>query len=253
MSEPFVFKTSIHAVQLTGLRASNLAELYQGLQNVDGSSVYHHTYRHLRTLHFLPNAYRSDFAQWIAENLKEFSYAERMEALDLREYRTIRDLREALLLILEPGRENAETWTRRVPAGLEFYFCRSTSIVFPIGPKAKNLEEFVSALHRVDAGSLFYHLVEAPLHIPRDYGQRNDFSAWFENVLGLSDTARVIAELNPYQHDLESIRKSLLDQLCRNPLRQALHRVMSRYAPTENGLPVRTWLSRLRKTRIDLE
>ena len=43
-TEGFVFQTERRLVALTGLRASNLDGLLQGLKQVPGSSIFYHTH-----------------------------------------------------------------------------------------------------------------------------------------------------------------------------------------------------------------
>jgi hypothetical protein len=246
MPHPFVFMTSIQAVQLTGIRAGNLAELYAGIQQVDGSSIYHHTYRFLRLLHFLPDTTHSDFAFWIGENLKENSIAERIMALDLRLFSTIRDLRNALLAILEMGQVDLTQWQRPVAAGLDFHFCRSTSIVLPTGFEAVDVETFVAGLGKVDVGSLFYHLVEAPLHQEKVHDHCNDFSQWLDQELGLTEEARIISQLDPYHSDMETLRGKIIELLGRGKLRAVVEKVLSRQAESETSAVIRILLQKWR-------
>lgn len=246
MPKPFVFMTSIQAVQLTGIRAKNLAELHEGIRQVDGSSIYHHTFRFLRLLHFLPDTTHSDFAFWIGENLKETAIAERIMALDLRSFSTIRDLRNALLAILDACQTNPKQWERPVASGLDFHFCRSTSIVFPSGFEAQDLETFVACLGKVDIGSLFYHLVEAPLHQEKNLEFRNDISQWLAQELELAEEARIIAQLDPYNWDMETLRGKIIELLGRGKLRAIVEKVLSRQAESETSSVIRSLLQKWR-------
>jgi hypothetical protein len=246
MTPTFVFMTSIQAVQLTGLRATNLRELHAGIQEVDGSSIYHHTYRFLRLLHFLPETTHSDFAFWVGEHLREEALAEQIASLDLRDFNTIRDLRVVLSTILKRAQNDLRRWERPVPAGLEFHFCRSTSIILPTGFQAQTLEDFVDALGRIDVGSLFYHLVEAPLHQEQGAGFTNDFSQWLEREHGLSEEALAITRLDPYTWDMETLRGKLIELLGRGRLRAVVETVLSRQPESEVSGVVRALLQKWR-------
>jgi len=241
----FVFMTSVQSVQLTGLRASNLAQLAAGIAEVDGSSIYHHTYRFYRAHAFLGNTPISDFAYWVGGILREDAAAERMASLDLRDFRSIRALRNALLAALEPVRNDATRWSRSVPPGLEFHFARSVSLVLPTGWRAGNLEGFEEALERVDTGSLYYHLIEAPLHLESESPVRNDFSIWLEEVVGRHDLAGAVDSLDPYRGDLEALRGDLLGILRPAGLRQKLRNVLARVEHRPG--PVTEWIHRSRK------
>lgn len=245
--DPFVFMTSVQAVQLTGLRASSLSELHAGLTQVDGSSVYHHTHRFYRSHSHLSDTSFSDFAFWAGQNLKEEAVAERLATLDLRDYSTLRDLRQAILDVLESSRNQANHWDRRVPPGLEFHFCRSTSLLLPTGYQASNLEEFLHALERIDTSCLYYHLIEAPLHLEADRPYRNDFSEWLSRLPGLREKADAIAGLDPYRWDLEELRKRLLALFRPGRLKSAVERLLEREDPSPSGGVVASWVRRWRK------
>jgi Family of unknown function (DUF5752) len=209
--EPFIFKTSVETIQLTDRKAGSLAELEAGLRESDGPTIYHHTHRFYRVHSFLGAWNRSDFALWAANNLKEEAVAERMAALDTRDFPSLEGLKQALLDCLTPLKENPDRWNRRVPQGLEFHFCRSVSLTFPVGYEASNLGQFLQALEHMDLSCLYYHLIEAPLHYhgdPRPYP--NDFSNWLA-ALGLGEEAKALAELDPYRGDLESLRSRALE------------------------------------------
>jgi hypothetical protein len=245
--EPFFFMTSVQAVQLTDLKAASLGELYQGLQEADGSSIYHHTHRFYRVYSFLGPLDRSDFALWVGNNLKEEIVAELMGTLDMRDYHTIRDLRNALLETMDSLRDVPERWNRRVPPGLEFHFCRSTSLVLPTGYLARNLEEFLYALERVDVSCLYYHLIESPLHFETEQLFNNDFSLWLSNSLGLEEPARLVAEIDPYRFDLETLRKHLVSVFRQNRLKAAFQRVLERVERNPASDAVSSWLKNWRK------
>lgn len=244
MALAFRFMTSVQAVQLTGVRAGNLAELFVGLHEVDGSSVYHHTHRFYRTHSFLGDTPLSDFAFWVGENLNEAAIAERMAAVDPRDHATIRDLRNALAAAIEPMGEESERWARRVPPGLEFHFCRSVSLVLPTGHVARNLEDLVDAIEHVDTTSLYHHLIEAPLHLHAERPYRNDLSDWLASALGETALADAVAALNPYRKDLEGLRRDLIALLRPRRLRRMVASAASRQEPV-SGV-VRSWLRRWR-------
>lgn len=245
--EPFLFMTSVEAVQLTGHKAGSLLELYLYLKEAEGASLYHHTHRFYRSHSFLGSADRSDFALWVANNLKEEAVAENMGALDLRDYHTLEEVRAALLACMEPLMEDKERWARRVPPGLEFHFCKSVSLVLPAGYEARNLEEFLKALERVDVSSLYYHLIEAPLHFhgePRQFP--NDFSHWLGEG-GFPEQAKALAAVDPYEGDLEELRQKLLSVFQSERLKAAARRVVDRLPRNPAGEASAAWLRRWRK------
>ena len=248
MTQSFTFMTSLEAVQLTGRKAASLLELYLHLKDAEGASIYHHTHRFYRAHSFLGPSDRSDFALWAANNLKEEAVAERMGSLDLRDYKTLEEVREALLACMEPLIEDKERWARKVPPGLEFHFCKSVSLVIPVGYEAHNLEEFIHALERVDISCLYYHLIEAPLHyFGSDRRFNNDFSQWLFESLELEEKAQALASVDPYRSDLEALREDLLSVFGKNRLRAAARKVLERVSRNPEGEAASLWLKRWRK------
>jgi hypothetical protein len=244
---PFLFMTSVEAVQLTGHKAASLLELYLYLKEAEGSSLYHHTHRFYRAHSFLGSADRSDFALWMANNLKEEAVAERMGALDLRDYRTLEEVRTALLGCMEPLMEDKDRWARRVPPGLEFHFCKSVSLVMPSGHEARNLEEFVFALERVDTSCLYHHLIEAPLHFHGpERAFANDFSQWLSDS-GFPEPAQTVAAVDPYEGDLESLRRKLIAVLRPDRFRALAGRALDRLPRNPSGEAAALWLRQWRK------
>jgi hypothetical protein len=241
----FRFMTSVEAVQLTGVRASSLADLHAGMQQVDGSSIYHHTHRFYRTHSFLGGTPLSDFALWTGEHLQEAALGEEMGALDLRDFASIRELRTALLAKVESVRHAPDRWLRRVPPGLEFHFCRSVSLVLPTGLSARNLEEFVNAVERVDTTSLYHHLIEAPLRAEAGRVYRNELSEWLATALEERNLAEAVAALDPYRGDLEGLRQDLLAIFRPRRVRRTIARVLKRHEPV-SGV-VAAWFRRWRE------
>jgi hypothetical protein len=245
MNDKFVFMTSVQAVKLTGIRASNLAELYEGIRSVDGSSIYHHEYRFLRLLHFLPDVPRSDFAYWINDNLNEAAVAEKISSLDLRSFSTIRDLRNEILSRIYSSKDDIgmKRWERPVVPGMEFHFCRSASIIMPTGFTAVSIEDFIKALAKIDIGSLFYHLIEAPLNRDEaDYEFNNDFSCWIKSLTNMDAEANAIANLDPYTWDMETLRRKIIEILGKGKLRSIVKSVLERQDESEMSAIVKSIL-----------
>jgi hypothetical protein len=240
--------TAVDSVQLTGLKASSLAELEAGLRRVDGSSIYHHTHRFYRAHSFLGPADRSDFALWVGDNLKEAIVAERMGSLDPREFPTLLGLQKALLEAMDPLRDDADRWARRVLPGLEFHFCKSVSLVFPTRYQARNLEEFARALQHVDIACIHHHLVEAPRYADPHPDRRfnNDLSQWLDDS-GFSEQAQAVADLDPYSRDLEALREKLLEVFHPNRLGASLRRAAQRLRREPQGQAAVHWVQRWRE------
>ncbi len=246
--EPFTFLTSMEAVRLTSLKAVSLAELDEGIRQVDGSSIYHHTHRFYRSYSFLGPLDRSDFALWVGNNLREEAVAERLGALDLRDYRTVESLRTALLETLRNLRGSPARLGREGPAGLAFPFCSPPRLVPSTVYRAANLEEFQRALERVDVSCVYFHLIEAPLHYYAE-GERayaNDFSQWLLEA-GFPKEAQAVAELDPYQGDLDAVRERLLAIFAGGRLKAAGRTIACRLRRDPGAQAASDWLKRWRK------
>lgn len=102
-AEPFVFYSTAHIVELTGRTARTLVELREGIREVTGSSIFHHTFGALRDRPFAAHRYASDFARWTSEVLQDWPVAERLarrlDQLDLLVTST-EDLRQQVLSVL---------------------------------------------------------------------------------------------------------------------------------------------------------
>lgn len=246
--DPFVFMSSVEAVQLTGRRASSLLELFAGVEASDGAVLYHHTHRFYRSHSFLGPWDRSDFALWVGQSLKEDALAERLGAVDPREFQDLGGVKEALLGILGSLMGDKARWIRQVPPGLEFHFCRAVSLVFPTRYEARNLEEFVFAIARVDLASLYYHMIEAPLHHRDPQGPANDLSRWLLEA-GFPEKAGALAQVDPYRGDLERLRSDLLRVLKGNSVGSALRHAVERVGREPAGEPAAQWLKHWREAR----
>jgi len=89
----------------------------------------------------------------------------------------------------------------------EFYFIKSISFVLPTDYIAHDLEEFANILEKITMDSIYYHIFESRLRLEK---KTNDFSNWVETSIGDKNLADKIAQLDPYTHTLENLRKTLI-------------------------------------------
>ena len=207
--EPFVFYTTAHIVELTGRSARTLTELRDGIREVTGSSIFHHTFGALRDRPFAAQRYTSDFARWTAEVLQDWPVAERLAFMDPTEFPSIRELRERILQVIgDRLAEGAET----APAlpGREFHFSQSISLIYAVGQVARSLPELVEGIRRASARTLFFHLVEARLRIGRC---TNDLSYWLADSLDAPDLAGHLDRLDLLVPSTEDLRRQVLAAL----------------------------------------
>jgi len=208
-TEPFVFYSAAHIVELTGRTARTLAELRDGIRAVTGSSIFHHTFGALRDRPFTGHRYHSDFARWAAEVLQDWPVAERLAFMDPTEFTSIRQLRERILQVIEDRlAEPAEP--AAAPPGRQFHFNQSISLYFPSGREAWTVEELGEGIRAASVGTLFFHLVEARLRLGRC---TNDLSSWLAESLQAPALARRLDQLDLLVPSAEALRGQVLAAL----------------------------------------
>lgn len=206
-AEPFLFYTERRLVALTGQRARNLAELVEHLREVSGSSIFYHTHQSYLSHHFQRPVFSNDFALWASEALQEQELGEKLEAVDLLSFTSIRELREAIIatIVSEMGKSGRPL--RECPPGDEFHFCRSKSFIMPTGLVARDPREFFALLPGVTNVSLFFHFFGARLRLERT---TNDFSQWLA-WRGETELARAVDALHPYSMTLDELKQRIIE------------------------------------------
>ena len=210
-TEPFVFHTRVNLQELTGLKAANIDQLLRHIKKVPSSSIYHHTHRFAEKHHRLSLVSSNDFAYWVGEILGDGMLGEKLAGIDTVRFRTIHDLREAIVGTIERHLDE-ERGSRRmfVYHGAEFYFVKSTSVILSTRYTACTLEEFTRLLKKVSTNSIYFHVFEARLRLEK---RTNDFSYWLESSLGDTELADRISRLDPYIYSLEGLRKKIIGLL----------------------------------------
>ena len=205
-SEPFVFYTERRLVVLTGRKARNLSELLHHLRQVSGSSAFYHTHYLYLIHHFEKPRFYNEFAEWFSEALQEERLAEQLAAIDLLSMTSIRQLRAALIILIEKHINDLTHAERECPQGDEFHFCEAKSFILPTGMVAHNAAEFFQQVTRVTNACLHFHFFEARLRLGR---ATNDFSQW---LLGAGEPrlARAIDRLHPYAMTLDELKEEIV-------------------------------------------
>lgn len=206
-TEPFRFHTERRLVQLTSLRARNLPELLTHLRTVSGSVIFYHTHHLFLSHHFEKPVVYNDFANWVSEALLEEALAERLAAIDLMAFTTIRELREAIIARVEEHLQTDGDRPRECPAGDEFHFCQSKSFILPTGVVASDAADFFRQLGHVTNASLYFHFLEARLRLEH---KTNDFSRWLQDC-GEQELADAIDRLDPYVVTLDELRTQIIE------------------------------------------
>lgn len=202
---PFEFKQCSNILKSTGKKARTLAELRDVTAEASEECIFHHTYQYFLKGHILE--YTNDFAHWAGESLEERALAEMLSNIDLYTYTDINQLRGGLLDEMDDYLERFPT-PREAIAGDEFYFNEAVTMIFPAGLRAKNLAEFLIAMKYLDHSSIYYHFFEARMRHGMD-----DFSKWFESVLGKTELAERIRAIDPFMHSTEGIRECMIREI----------------------------------------
>lgn len=194
--------------RVTGQRAITLAELLENIRRCSDSSVFNHTFQSLQQHHFLTEGFSNDFAQWALAACNEPRLAERLSALDIRQYPTLAALRVELVDALESYlRESPESAQRK---GFEpFYFCETLTVAVPTKWQVGTLADFCEALRCVSIHTIHFHFVAARIREPLTV---NDFSFWLETALDLKELGDNIDQIDIYTNTLEGVRERILEE-----------------------------------------
>lgn len=203
---PFHFDTSAHLLRIGQERAGSLGELLRALRSCSDASIFQHTFRTLHEHHFIREGFSNDFAQWALVDCNEPALAERLAAVDIRDFTSLAEVRERIASIVESLlREKPATADR--PVSKLFYFCASEVVVTPTPFVARALTEFVDGLEHVTVHSIHHHFIEARLRLKLT---SNDFSFWLEKEAGMKDAARSINRIDLYMGTLEDVRRQIV-------------------------------------------
>ena len=203
--EPFEFKQCISILKSTGEKAKDLRELRNVIAVISGDCIFHHTYQYFIKGHMLE--YTNDFAHWSGESLEERALSEHLSNIDPYDFKEINDLRKRLLDVIDEYLEMFPEPREAMPND-EFFFNETVTLIFPVGIRARNLAEFLTAIKYVDDSSIYYHYFEARIRLG---GGIDDFSRWIEDAFDKKELAERIKAIDPFMHDLEGIRKRIAE------------------------------------------
>jgi hypothetical protein len=203
---PFYFNSAAHLLRIGREKAATLTELLEAIRTCPESSIFQHTFQTLAEHHFITGGFSNDFSHWAFASCNEVELAERLAAIDVREFTSIATLRERLIHIIESYlQKNPRAATR--PAMEPFYLMASDLVVVPTPYVARNLEEFADGLHKVSIHAIYYHFIDARLRLKLN---SNDFSVWLEKELDLPQAAEKVNRIDIYTLTLEEVRRGIL-------------------------------------------
>ncbi|HEY7405519.1 MAG TPA: DUF5752 family protein [Candidatus Angelobacter sp.] len=203
---PFYFNSASHLLRISREKATNLQELVDALRSCSESSIFQHTFQTLEEHHFINKGFSNDFSHWAFAACNEVELAERLSAIDIREFTSIATLRERLLHIIETYLQKNPRAATRV-AMEPFYVMASDLVVVPTPYVARNLEEFAGGLRQVSVHAIYYHFIDARLRLKLN---TNDFSVWLEQEMDMAQAADRIDRIDIYTSSLEGVRRSIL-------------------------------------------
>ena len=203
---PFYFYSSATLIRIGRERATNLNEMLDGLRACPDASIFQHTFQTLREHHFIREGFSNDFGHWAFAACNEVALAEQVSAVDVREFTSVKDLRERLISIFDRYlKKNPRAGER--PAFEPFYFCASEAVMIPTPYVARNLQEFAEAMRKVSLHTIHHHFIAARLRLKLN---SNDFSVWLENELDLGKTADRLNRIDIYTSTLEDVRNAII-------------------------------------------
>lgn len=204
--QPFQFVTACYLTRIGNQKACDLETLHEGLENCSDASIFYHTFQSLGRYHFLTEGFSNDFAQWVLAACNRPELAERLAALDIRDYLSLAALRADLRRVVGDYCETHPAQAHQA-AFESFYFCESIEVTVPLGAEARTLEEFCDVLKDLSNASFQFHFITSRLRLQL---RTNDFSLWFDHALGLPALSTRANRIDIYTHTLESARAKLL-------------------------------------------
>ncbi|HWG40441.1 MAG TPA: DUF5752 family protein [Candidatus Acidoferrales bacterium] len=203
---PFYFNSAAHLLRIGQEKATTLMELLEAIRTCPESSIFQHTFQTLAEHHYISSGFSNDFSHWAFASCNEVELAERLAAIDVREFTSIAALRERLIHIIDTYLQKNPRAATRV-AMEPFYLMASDLVVVPTPYVGRNLEEFADGLRKVSIHAIYYHYIDARLRLKLN---TNDFSVWLERELDLSEAAGKINRIDIYTSTLEGVRRSIL-------------------------------------------
>lgn len=203
---PFYFNSASHLHRIGREKAVNLQELVANVRTCPDASIFQHMFQTLEEHHYISEGFSNDFSHWAFAACNEVELAERLAAIDIREFTSITPLRERLVHIIDnylQKNPRAATRTAMEP----FYFMAADLVVVPTPYVGRNLDEFAEGLRKVTVHSIYYHFIDARLRLKLN---TSDFSVWLDQELNLGAAAERLNQIDIYTSTLEGVRRGIL-------------------------------------------
>ncbi|MBN1545661.1 MAG: hypothetical protein JW902_03280 [Syntrophaceae bacterium] len=210
---PFQIKDCALLTQMSGLMpAFNLRELRDRIAYCNPQIIYHHYCENVLAPTFDYPDFRNDFAVWVRTCLDDKVLAERLGIVNPYQYRSMEDLRQDTLDILDE-RLNELPLVHSVPPGYEFYFMEAITVVFDTGHVINGPEELGGAVAKMTNGSIYFHFLEARR---RTQAGVDDFTWWLQDCEGTWDAyLDVLKSIDFMFYSLAELRQQISESLLR--------------------------------------
>jgi hypothetical protein len=190
----------------TGLKAQNLKELRDLLQQVDTGCIYYAFWGGLLEPVFEHPEYANDFAAWAHSALHDDVLAEKLGVIDPTDFDDLEALRQELVDVIEEHLDTVGviSW---VKSEHQFNFITSQIVVFDAQREFTDPRELPAMVTAMSGSSIFYHFIDARR---RTEASTDDFRAWLggfgDRYGNLVDT---LAEVDPWFSTLVELRRQL--------------------------------------------
>lgn len=204
---PFLVKDCSLSTISTGEHAGNLIEFRDKLAAIHEGCIYHHFWGgHLRPM-FVDPEYHNDFASWAHHTLHDDILAERLGIIDPTDYKSLEELRQAVLEVVEERLDEREIffWSKKRE---NFHFVRSKLIIFSTPLKIASPVDLITVLPAMSTHSIFYHFIDARGRLPDN---QDDFSVWLKSFgKEYDELIHQLESLDPYFFNLVELKKQII-------------------------------------------
>ncbi len=202
---PFYFQSSADLTRIATARAHTLNELLENLKSCSQASVFYHTFQTLHEHHYIREGFTNDFAHWAFAACNEVGLAEKLAAVDVRDFTSMESLREKFVLLLGGHLEKNPASGLRT-AFEPFYFLEAETVELPTSFVAHSVEEFAECVQNVSLGSIQHHFISARMRLKL---KSNDFSVWLDEEAGLEQVATRLNRIDIYTNTLNDVRRRI--------------------------------------------
>lgn len=144
----------------TGVRAQNLEELREAINQIGPESLYHHFWAKKLRPGFEQSEFNNDFASWAYEKLHDTKLAERLSLINPGMLSNIEDLRSNLVEVIEKTlKENNSV--EKSKESEKFQFTESQIVLFDTEHEISKPEELTELIPSLSKGSIYYHFIES--------------------------------------------------------------------------------------------